>query len=153
MKAIILTYAPVENFERELLKNTNIFKLALNHHAKDLNSDARIITDYVLQKVLKSCSEMIISVRERLRYYCPRVEYPKIEFKGSTIIAGLDYLISKGFNEILIVGDNRVNKYEFQQEVKSELDKIKNKANIYQYSNGNFNLKVKKIKNFVLKEI
>lgn len=149
MKAIILTYAPVQDFERELLINTNIFKLALNGHAKDLKPDARIITDYVLPHIIANFSESIISVREKLRYITQRVEYPEIEFKGSTIIAGVDYLISKNYKEILVVGNNKVNSDEFQNEVNRQMDKLASNANIYQYSNGNFNLRVKSIKEFI----
>ena len=150
MKAIILTYAPVQDFEREILKQTKIFKLALNQHAKDLKPDARIITDYVLPKIIKTCPEKIISVREKLRFDSPRVEYPKIEFKGSTIIAAVDYLISKNYDEILIVGDNRVNTGKFQAEVNKEMDKLSSKIKIYQYSKGNFNLRVKSINEFAV---
>lgn len=153
MKAIILTYAPVQDFERELLINTNIFKLALNGHAKDLKPDARIITDYVLPHIIANFSESIISVREKLRYITQRVEYPEIEFKGSTIIAGVDYLISKNYKEILVVGNNKVNSDEFQNEVNRQMDKLASNANIYQYSNGNFNLRVKSIKEFIWKGI
>jgi hypothetical protein len=149
MKAIVLTYAPVYDLEQKILKNTKIFKLALNQHAADLKPDARIITDYVLQNILKTCSEKIISVREKLRCYSPRLESPDIEFKGSTIIAALDYLISKNFDEILIVGDNSVNRVQFRNEVNDNIDKIRHKANIYQYTNGNFKLGVKTIKEFV----
>ena len=149
MKAVILTYAPVQDSEQELLLRTNIFKLALNQHAKELKPNARIITDYILLKILSNSSEKIISLREKLRYYSPRVEYPKIEFKGSTIIAGIEYLISKGFNEILIIGDNKVNSADFRDEVNKAMDKIKHKAKIYQYSKGNFNLEVKSIKEFL----
>ena len=127
MKAIILTYAPVQDFEREILRNTNIFKLALNQHAAELKPDKRIITDYVLPKIMENCHESIISVRERLRSYSLRVEYPKIEFKGSTIIAAVDYLISKNYDEILIVGDNKVNTPKFREEVNSEIKKCRPK--------------------------
>ena len=149
MKAIILTYAPVRDFEREILLRTKIFKLSLNQHASDLKPNARIITDYYLPRILKTYSEKIISVREKLRYDSPRVEYPKIEFKGSTMVAGVEYLISKGYDEILIVGDNRVNSLEFREEVNKGLNKLKGKAKIYQYSKGNFDLEIKSIKNFI----
>ena len=149
MKAIILTYAPVQDFEQDILLHTKIFKLALNQHAASLKPDARIVTDYVLPYILKTCSEKVISVRERLRSYSSRVEYPNIEFKGSTIVAGIEYLISKNYNEILIVGDNKVNSVQFREEVNKEIEKLVSKAKIYQYSNGNFNLGVKTIKEFV----
>ena len=150
MKAIILTYAPVKEFEREILKHTKIFKLALNQHAADLNPNARIITDYVLEKICKSCSEKIISVREKLRYYSPRIEYPEIEFKGSTIISGLDYLISQNYDEILIVGDNKVHSETFRKQVNNEIGKLSAQIQIYQYSDGKFNLKIKTIKEFLM---
>lgn len=148
MKAIILTYAPTTDEERDILKRTDIFKLALNQHAKDLNPHARIITDYILLNLYKSCPERIISVREKLKTYSPRVEYPEIEFKGSTIIAAADYLISKNYDEILIVGDNKVNSAEFRNQVKEEMDIISSEAKIFQYANGNFNLPVRKIADF-----
>lgn len=149
MKAIILTYAPVQDFEQEILSKTKIFKLALNQHAANLKPDERIITDYVLPNIIKTSSEKIISVREKLRYFSSRVEYPDIEFKGSTIIAGIDYLISKNYDEILIVGNNNVNSQKFRDEVNNEMNKLSNKIRIYQYSKGNFNLEVRSIKEYV----
>lgn len=148
MKAIILTYAPISDEERDILKRTDIFKLALNQHSKDLNPHARIITDYILLKVYKSCPERIISVREKFKFYSSRVEYPEIEFKGSTIIAAADYLISKNYDEILIVGDNKVNSVEFRNKVNEKMDIISSEAKIFQYTNGNFNLPVRKIADF-----
>ena len=67
---------------------------------------------------------------------------------GSTIIAGLEYLISKGYDEILIVGDNKVNSLEFRNEVNREIDKISSNIKIYQYSMGSFHLPVKTIEQF-----
>ena len=150
MKAIILTYATVQDFERDILMNTSIFKLALNHHVAYLKPNARIITDYVLSGIMKACPEKIISIREKLRYYSSRVEYPDIEFKSSTIVAAVEYLILKQYNEILIIGDNRVHSLEFRNDVNKELDKLVSIVKIYQYSNGNFNLPVKTIHDFVL---
>jgi hypothetical protein len=151
MKAIILTYSPLRNFEKELIKNTDIFKIALNQHAKELLPNARIITDYVLKKICQSCSEKIISVRDTLKCFSDRVEYPDIEFKGSTIVAAVEYLISKSYSKILIIGDNTVNSVLFQKEVKNEIDKLKDKALIYQYSKGNFNLPVITVSDFITK--
>lgn len=119
-----------------------------------LKPNARIISDYVLPKIYERFSQKIISVREKLRFYSERVEYFNGEFKGSTILAGIDYLISKKYDEILIVGDNKVNHSRFQDLVKTEIDKIGvnewvNKGiKIYQYSKGNFNLPVKSIPEF-----
>ena len=148
MKAVILTYAPVKDAEKSIIQTTNIFKLALNQHAEELKPDARIITDYVLSAICSKFPQKIISVREKLRNYSERVEYFDGEFKGSTLLAGLDYLISKNYDEILIVGDNKVNHEQFRNLVNTEIDKIKNQAKIFQYSKGNFNLPVKTITEF-----
>ena len=150
MKAIILTYAHVNENEKELLKKTDTYKLALNHHAEEFEPNARIITDYVLPKICKKFSEKIISVRETLRCKSDRVEYFDTEFKGSTMIAAIDYLISKGYDEILIVGNNQVNSQEFRDNINNEILKIKNDVSIYQYSNGYFNLPVKTITDFLI---
>ena len=148
MKAVILTYAPVGDAEKTILQTTNIFKLALNQHAEELKPNARIITDYILPKIYANFSQKIISVREKLKNYSDRVEYFDGEFKGSTILAGIDYLIAKNYDEILIVGDNKVNHNQFKELVNKEIDKVKYKANIYQYTKGNFNLPVKTISEF-----
>jgi len=148
MKAIILTYAPVVDSEKSILQTTNIFKLALNQHAEELKPNARIITDYILPKIYSMFSQKIISVREKLRNYSNRIESFDGEFKGSTILAGIDYLISKKYDEILIVGDNKVNHKQFKDLVNTEIDKVKHQVNIYQYSKGNFNLPVKSISEF-----
>lgn len=141
MKAIVLTYSPLKEYENKLLKETKIFKLALNHHAEDLNPDKRIITDYVLPNMCKKFpNKTIISVREHLRYSSKQIEYFDTEFKGATIIAAIEYLISKNYKNILIIGNNNVNSAEFKNLVKTEIDKLQNFAQIYQYSNGNFNL-------------
>ena len=150
MKAIILTSAAVNDSEQKLLQKTNIFKLALNHHAKELNPNARIITDYVLPKIYnKFPTDKIISVRERLRYPSKRVEYFDGEFKGATILSAIDYLILNNFNKILIVGTNKVNGDEFCNLVNNEIDKIIHKVLIFQYTKGYFNLPIMSITDFI----
>lgn len=148
MKAIILTYAPIDEKEKKILQRTSIFKLALNQHAEALHPDARIVTDYILENIYNNYPEKIISVRDKLRHESERVEYFDGEFKGATILAAIDYLISKKCDEILIVGNNKVNHESFENIIKTEIDRIKNDAKIYQYTNGNFNLPVKTIAEF-----
>lgn len=149
MKAVILTYAPIENSEKELLKNTIVFKLALNHHSEEYKPNARIISDYILPKICKNFNQKIISIREKFRYETKRVEYPNIEYKGATIVSGVEYLLKNKYDEILIIGDNTVNTKEFQDLVNTEIEKLKPKAQIYQYIKGNFNLPVKSISEFL----
>jgi len=148
-KAIILTYAPINIPEILLLRRTNIFKLAINQHAGECKPHARIIADYLLASMCRRFKENIISIRDRFQYETPRVETPDIEYKGGTIIAAVEYLIMKKYTDILIVGDNTVNIPEFQENVKKQINKLKHKANIYQYKRGNFNLRAKSITKFI----
>jgi len=148
LKAIILTYANIEQSEKSLLQSTNIFKLALNQHAEELYPDYRIITDYFLEKMCKNFSQKIISVRDRLNCYSDKVEYFDGKFKGATILSAIDYLLSKDYEEILIIGDNKVHDPAFQNLINTEIDKLDTKTKIYQYSDGNFHLPVKTIEEF-----
>ena len=148
MKAIILTQAPIKECEQNLLRNTNIFKLALNHHAEEFSPDVRIISDYILPNICRKFPHKVVSVRDRFRYITSRVEYFNVEFKGATIISAIEYLIFKKYDEILIIGDNTVHGEEFIALVKREVDKLKDKAKIYQYTTGNFNLPVMSITEF-----
>jgi hypothetical protein len=149
MKAIILTYAPIEKTEQEIIKNTNIFKLALNHHAEEYHPNKRIITDYILPSVCRKFpDDIIISVRDKFRSPSKRVEYFNTEFKGATIISAIEYLISKGFDKILIIGDNKVNSNSFRDTVNNWIDNKTDKSKIYQYTNGNFHLPITSIKEF-----
>ena len=148
MKSLILTYAPVSNAERKILTETSIFKLALNQHAREYSPDARIIADYTLKNIYNKFDEKIISVRDKSLPESERIVYFRGEFKGSTILAAIDYLISLGYDKILIVGNNKVNNLKFRNEVSQEIDKIKDKIKLYQYSNGDFNLSVKTIADF-----
>lgn len=149
MKAIILTYAPVAKSEQEILRKTTIYKLALNRHAEEFCPDARILTDYILESVYKNFpNQKIISVRDTLRQNSDRIEYPNIKFKGSTILAAIDYLVFKNYDEILIIGDNKVNHTKFRDDVNYEIEKIPKYIKLYQYSNGNFKLPVQTIRDF-----
>ena len=148
MKSIILTYAPVSDYEKELLQKTNIFKLALNQHAKEYLPNARIIADYTLRSIVSRFGEKIISVRDKSLPESDKIEYFRGKFKGSTIVAAIDYLISKQYDEILIIGNNQVNNLKFRNEVNVEVSKLKESVKIYQYSDGNFDLPIKSISEF-----
>lgn len=148
-KAVILTYAPINDNEQELLKMTQIFKLALNHHAEALSPDARIITDYVLKNISKNYSQKIITVRDRSMPQNEKIKYYNRKFKGATILSAIDYLTDNNYDEILIVGNNKVNNLKFRSLINDEIDKIKDKFVLYQYSDGNFNLPVKSVSEFL----
>ena len=151
-KVIILTFAPVNAKERKLLKDTRIVKVAINQHAEYLKPDYRICTDYgVIGNLLQNYQQKIITTRE----WVPnkRLIYAgQISFKGSTIVSCVEYIIQKGFKQILIVGDNTVHSESFQNRINSELVRILDEnadIKIFQYRKGNFYLPVKSIKQFM----
>ena len=155
-KAIILTSVHVENQEKELLKNTSIFKIAINQHAEDLNPHQRICSDYgVIGHLLQNFSQNIVTIRDWAEN--DRLIYAgQIPFKGSTIVCAVEYLIYQRYREILIVGDNSVHQDFFKQRVKKEMDLIlqnNSEVQIFQYSQGNFNLPVKTVDKFLNERI
>ena len=148
MKAIILTNVSLSEKDKELLKNTDVFKIAINQHADELKPDLRICSDYVAGNLLQRFEQKVVSIRE----YIPdeKVIYrPEIRYKGSTLVSAVEYLISEGYDEILIVGDNTVHSDVFKNRVKKEIGYIEDYVNLYQFSNGNFNLRVQEIKDFI----
>jgi hypothetical protein len=152
MKAIILTQVFVNQEDIELLKNTDIVKYALNQHAQYLNPTYRICSDYgVIGNLLVNYPQEIITIRDWA--YNPRLIYAgQIQFRGSTMVACIEYLISKGYKKILIVGDNTVHQVFFQDRIKTEIKRILQENSvieIYQYSNGNFNLPTMTVKQFI----
>jgi hypothetical protein len=147
-----LTFAPVTPKERKLLIRTKILKFAINQHAEYLKPDYRICTDYgVIGNLLQNFSQRIITTRE----WVPnkRLIYAgQINFKGSTIVSCVEYLISVGFKEILIIGDNTVHSETFKNRINAELLIIQQKyqnVKVYQYRKGNFYLPVKSVKHFI----
>lgn len=150
-KAIILSQIPLNNHNINLLKMTNILKIALNHHAEYLKPCLRICTDYSIATILlNKFKQNVVTIRD----YSPdkRIIYkPEIIFKGSTIVAAIEFLILSGYKEILLVADNTIHDEWFKNRVNKEIDKI-NKQNknikIYQFSNGNFNLDIKSVEDF-----
>ena len=124
VKALILTNVCLKPEEKELLQKTDIKKFALNHHAETLKPDFRICTDYgIAPLLLQRFSQKIITTRDYAQN--SRLIYAgHIAFKGSTIVACIEYLIDTGFNRILIVGDNTVHSSVFQQRVNKEIDSI-----------------------------
>lgn len=152
MKAIILTFSPVSDEDKQLLVSTDITKIAINQHAEELNPTYRIVSDYgIVGVLLERFPQKIVTLRdyatnERLIYA------GHINFKGSTMIATVEYLISEKYDDILIVGDNTVHSEIFKERVNKEMDIVRENnpdIKIFQYTNGNFNLPVKSIQQFI----
>ncbi len=151
-KAIVLTQVNVDNSDVQKLIDTQIFKIALNQHAENLKPHQRICTDYSVQTdLLNKFNQPVVIIRD----YFPdkRIIFqPKITFKGSTIIAAIEYLISCEYDEILLIADNTVHQEWFKNRVNKELDSIveqNSKVKIYQFTKGNFNVETKSINDFI----
>lgn len=152
MKAIILTGIPIITRHKNLIKNTNVFKLALNGYSEELSPDVRFISDYVLDYIYENFPEPIVTVRDFPEKKYLRVIKAGVEFKGATIISSCEWLYNNNYNNILIVGDNTVHNKTHQNNVRQgikELSKLHPDLNIFQFKKGNFNLPVKSINKFI----
>ena len=105
MKAIILTYAPITKKEAELLKNTDVFKIATNFSASELKPNVRLTADDIVQKCLDCDNCEVVSLNYDLEK--PRVingcYLPK---RHSSLLSCVDYLYLKGFTSVLLVASN-----------------------------------------------
>ena len=156
MKAIVLTYAPVTKEEEELLKNTDIFKVACNWHSENLKPDVRITLDRdeTIKKSLDVGNQPVLSLQ--FDYDHPRVKriynLPK---RLSSLISCCDYLISRGYNQILLVATNTVTNQKaissgFQKINLDGIDSVKDYAHIYKYrDDAVFNLNTRTIEEFL----
>ena len=156
MKAIVLTYAPVTPKEEELLKNTDVFKVACNWHSENLKPDVRITLDRdeTIKKSLDVGNQPVLSLQ--FDYDHPRVKriynLPK---RLSSLISCCDYLISRGYTQILLVATNTVTNQKaistgFQKINLTGIDSVKDYAHIYKYRyDAVFNLNTRTIEEFL----
>ena len=152
MKAIVLTHAPVEQKDIQPLIDTKIHKYAINGHAEYLKPTYRICSDYgVIGYLLECFTQEIITTREYAQN--KRLIYAgDISFKGSTMTACIEYLVSRGYKKILIIGNNTVHEKFFQDRINSEIQRIlqeNSDVEIFQYSKGNFKLPTMTVQQFI----
>ena len=152
MKAFVLTSAPVQPEDVQPIIDTKIHKFAINGHAEYLNPTYRICSDYgVSAFLMEFFTQPIITTREYAN--SKRLIYAgDIPFRGSTIVACLEYLAKRDYKQILIIGDNTVHEQFFQDRINSEIQRIlqeNSEVEIFQYSKGNFNLPVKTVQQFL----
>lgn len=152
MKAIVLTPAPIQPEDVQPLIDTNIEKYAINGHAEWLKPTYRICSDYgVIGYLLEYFPQEIITTREYAQN--KRLIYAgDISFKGSTMTACIEYLVSRGYKKILIIGDNTVHDKFFQDRINTEIKRIleeNSDVEIFQYSKGNFNLPIMTVQKFI----
>lgn len=144
MKALILTGIELSKKDKKILQETDIFKLALNHHAEPLNPTCRIISDYTnFEFTYNNYPEPLISVRHHPKGNYLKLIKADIPFRGSTLVAGCEWLYKNGYTNILIIGDNTVHNKDHQETVKQGIKQILElypDIKIHQFKNGNFEL-------------
>ena len=148
MKAIILTYAPVNKEEAKLLKNTDIFKIATNFSAAELKPNIRLCADNIVDKCLDCDTCPVVSLnydleKERVINGC---HLPK---RNTTLVSCVDYLYLKGYTSILIVATNPVSAtYKLNIE---GIDSIKDCLYLYKYKEEcNLDIPYKSIGDFIM---
>ena len=148
MRAIVLTYAPVSKEEKELLRKTDLYKIATNFSAAELKPDIRLCADDIVDKCLECDTCPVVScnydlAKERVLNGCG---LPK---RHSTLLSCVDFLLSKGYNEILLVASNPVSatcKINYEG-----IEMLKDYAFLYKYTeDGNLNIPYKSIKDFIM---
>ena len=148
MRAIILTYAPVNNEEKKLLRNTKVFKMACNSYCAELKPNLRLCADNIVQKCLDCDSCDVVSLnydleRERVINGC---YLPK---RHSSLLSCIDYLYLKGFTDILLVAsnpDSATSKINY-----IGVNDIKDCLNLYKYTkDGNLDIPYMTIKEFLM---
>ena len=148
MKAIILTYAGVSKEEKELLKNTDVFKIACNDYCAEFKPNIRLCADDIVQKCLDCDTCPVISLnydleRERVINGC------KMPKRHSSLLSCIDWLYLNGYDKILLVASNPVSptctiNYE-------GIDILKQYLYLFKYTkDGNFDIPHKTIKEFLM---
>ena len=142
-KAIILTNVKVTEQQKQLIQNTKTFKVALNHHAQDLNPTVRYTSDYIVTKLKKRYGHDI-KVYSNRDSKGIKVNIPT---SGYSIVDCVLWLQSKGKNDILLVADNTVHSKQAQDTIKQLLKDVQN---VYKFTkDGNFDLPYKDIAEYV----
>ena len=142
-KAIILTNVQLTQTQKEQLQQTDTFKVALNHHAQDLNPTVRYTSDYIVTKLKKRYGHDIKVYSNRDK----KGINTHIPTSGYSIVDCVLWLQSKGKDDILLVADNTVHSKEAQDYIKEAL---KGLPNVYKFTkDGNFDLPYKDIAEYV----
>ena len=150
-KAIVLTYAPVTEKEKELLQKTKVFKIATNFSAAELKPDLRLTADNIVNKCLEADSCPVVSLNYDLD--TDRVinaqHLPK---RHTSLVSCVDYLLLKGFTHILLVASNPPSATEKLNY--DGINSLKNCLYLYKYTKeGNLDIPYKSVKEFLMENL
>ena len=150
MKAIVLTYAPITEQEKKLLRETKIFKIACNDYAAELKPNVRLCADNIVKKCLKCDTCPVISMNYDLEEKRV-INGSCLPRRNTTLISCIDYLYLNGYTSVLLVAtnpDSATTKLNIEG-----LNSIKDCLNIYKYSkDGNLDVPYKNIGEFMLSD-
>ena len=149
MKAIVLTYAGVNNEERKLLQNTDVFKIATNFSAVDLKPNLRLCADNIVNKCLECDTCDVVSINYDLDKdrVINGTTMPK---RHSTLLHCIDYLYFEGYTDVLLVATNPKGTETYKLNVDG-VNIMKECLNLYKYNDeGNFDIPTKTVKEFLM---
>lgn len=152
-KAIVLTYAPVNKSEAELLKQTDIFKIATNFSAVDLKPDLRLTADNIVDKCLEcdTCDVVTLNYDLDKSERCINAQYlPK---RHTSLVSCVDYLYLNGYTHVLLIASNPENTATYRLNIEG-IDSLKDCLYLYKYTkDGNLDIPFKTVKDFIMTDL
>lgn len=152
MKAIVLTYAPVTKEETELLKNTDVYKIACNTYCAELKPNIRLTADNIVDNCLDCDTCPVITCnydleREGVINGCT------LPNRHSSLMYCIDYLYLKGYTEVLLVATNPEGTATHKINYDGVND-MKDCLYLYKYSKeGCFDIPYKSVKEFLMERL
>ena len=105
MKAIVLTYAKLTKEETELLRNTDIYKIACNNYCAELKPNIRLCADNIVDRCLECDTCPVITCNYDLERegvingcYLPN--------RHSSLLYCIDWLYLQGYSDVLLIASN-----------------------------------------------
>lgn len=149
MKAIVLTHADISKKDAELLKNTDIYKIACNYYCSELKPNIRLCADNIVNKCLECDTCDVVSINYDLDK--DRVingsTMPK---RHSSLLHCIDYLYFQGYTNVLLVATNPKGTETFKLNYDG-VNIMKECLNLYKYKEeGNFNIPTMTVKEFLM---
>jgi hypothetical protein len=150
-KAIVLTYAPLSEDEKELIRKTDIYKIATNFSAVDLGVDLRLTADNIVDKCLECDCCSVVSLnydldKERVinAQYLPK--------RHTSLVSCVDYLYLNGFTHILLIATNPQSAtYKLNID---GINSLKDCLYLYKYTkDGNLDIPFKPVKEFIMENL
>lgn len=167
-KAIVITRA-IDNCsdeEKQLIDDCDLFKVAVNR--ANAKTNVRLFHDYSWAKMYATeyieplisntnCEKYTnkIGYKERFKMFympifcCNHPDKDKLFFHYGSLTPSIDYCIKNGYIDILLIADNNVYTDEFRTNINWAINKLSQYCNLYQHTNGNFELPVLSIEEFI----